>query len=171
MRTNLTHQGDHNETLITPTRQQNGFGSDTLSVFQFQWYQTKRNELRDENGRKQMNIHSNWSCLPWLRNLPARMQRFPAWWSPMNVLRSQNKYRGFVEDINVKNLVSQNKAYCGRKVREKVVIRVSEISPISKINWWFLKMKKSGVQWWLRGGQRRPDGGVMVTESWSCGLC
>jgi len=44
-------------TPITSTQQQKDSGSDALSVSQFQRYQTKRKELRDEIGGKQVNIH------------------------------------------------------------------------------------------------------------------
>jgi len=50
---------------------------------------------------------------------------FPARWLPVKVLRSRNKYRGFVADIMGKKkiiLVFQMGIYGGRKVREKVVV-------------------------------------------------
>jgi len=64
---------------------------------------------------------------------PARLQRFLTRWSPVKVLPSQNKYRGFVADIMGKKkiiLVFQMEICAGRKVREKVVVRVFKILPI-----------------------------------------
>ncbi|RHN66475.1 hypothetical protein MtrunA17_Chr3g0091491 [Medicago truncatula] len=40
-----------------------------------------------------------------MRWSPTRLQRFPVRWSPVKVLRSQNKYMGFVADMMGKNKI------------------------------------------------------------------
>ena len=66
----------------------------------------------------------------------------------MKVFQSQNKYRGFLEKTarnKIIDLVAHKEAHNGKVIREKVMIGTFQISPIYKINMWFLKRKKREI--------------------------
>jgi len=131
---------------------------------------TKRKEKKWNGCRLHFPARRTW--------FPARLQRFPAWWLPTEVLRSQNKYRGFDADIMGKKkiiLVFQMEVCGGRKVREKVKIDILKFHQSRKQMGAFWRGRREGcnggcgrVKWrWMRTRWSRE----CRRFSWRKGVC